>query len=176
MDVTKRLVYHRHIDKLSAFSIMDTGFKPPAIDDKLKPQYAAFLAHQPDPFSAAQMLLPDQIGLASWVAQNWFHDPEVLEERDRIKKKIGESLLPDKTELLEKVWKMVETGFVEDKLKAAKLYAEIRGFITKEAPAVINNNITNKVIYQKDHGTDDEWEKAAEAQQARSLNVATSRH
>lgn len=170
MDLTGRLVYHRHIDKLSAFSIM--------VDDKLKPEYAAFLVQQPDPFIAAQMLIPTNIGVAAWVAGNWATDPEVLAERDRIKKEIGETLLPDKTQLAELVWEIATQKYAmtEDRIKAAKLYAEIRGFITKAAPVAINNNMSSKVIYQKDHGTDEQWESEAEKQQRELLSVATTRH
>lgn len=148
------------------------------VDDKQKPLYAAFLAQQPDPFLAAQMLVPTNIGVAAWVAGNWSTDPEVLAERDRVKKEIGESLLPDKTQLAELVWGIATQKYAmtEDRIKAAKLYAEIRGFISKAAPVEINANVNTKVIYQKDHGSDDEWESEAEKQQRELLSVATSRH
>lgn len=164
----KRLVYHRNIDKLSAFSIM--------VDNDLKPQYAAFLAQNPVPFEAALMLIPDNHGMAAWVAVNWANDPEVLAERDRVRKEIGESLLPGKTELCEHVWGMVTKGMFEDRLKAAKLYAELRGYIEKAAPAVVNNTFSPKVIQVTNHGTNDQWEDAAEKQQRELLSVASTRH
>lgn len=168
MDLMKRLVYHRNIDKLSAFSIM--------VDDNLKPQYAAFLAQNPAPFEAALMLIPDNHGMAAWVAVNWANDPEVLAERDRVRKEIGESLLPDKTDLCTLVWDLANKGCFDDRIKAAKLYGELRGYVEKAAPAIVNNTFSPKVIQVTNHGTDAQWESAAEKQQRELLSVASTRH
>lgn len=151
------------------------------VSDELKREYAARLVEEPDVFKAALIMFPDQenIHKALWIAGNWPYQPDVLAMVAEIKAEINKWVKPTKDDLLERVWHLTGVGMLDDRLKAAKLYAELENFIPKPVPVVVNNNTTliqPKAIKYKDHGTDEEWEIAAEAQQRELLNVATSRH
>lgn len=153
-----------------------------------KAAFAALLLTERDPFKAALTLFPSNINRALRVATEWTHDPVVRAEQARIKESGGAmSLLPDKAALAADIWDKMQGPIQpngtrmppspDDYTKLAKLYADVRGFIEKSAPIINNNNvIVPKVIEVHNHGTDEDWEVAAERQQQELLNVSRSRH
>lgn len=78
-----------------------------------------------------------------------------------------ESYLPSKADWLREIWDMFTgRGSIDAKLKAAKLYADARGYIVKQPDTVISNTVQS-VMVVKDGGTDEEWaERTARRQKA----------
>lgn len=141
------------------------------IDESLKPVYAGFLIEEPEPFQAALRMFngnENQVGMALWVAQNWQHDPVVVSEMKRlIDSGEAEESLPGKTDLLRQVWKWT-TGEsrMEDKLKAARLYAEMRDYLPKQgASQQVAVTVAPTVMVVRDFGSDADWEKQLKQQQ-----------
>ena len=88
-----------------------------------------------------------------------------------------EYFLPTKADLARKVWALANTDNLStnDKLKAYRLYADVRGFIEKGAGVVVNNTMTsNKVMLVRDHGVDAEWEQRCVAQQTTLIQEANA--
>src|SRR5690606_38718084 len=89
------------------------------------------------------------------------------------------AFLPTKAELAREVWRIGTNPrtSVDERLKALRLYADVRGYIEKyQAGTVINNtnNVLsqNRVMLVKDFGTDEEWELAVEEQQRKLIESA----
>lgn len=153
-----------------------------------KAAYAALLLKENDPFKAALSLFPNNTNRALRVANEWPKDDEVKAEVKRLRESDDVmSLLPDKADLARDIWQRMQgatlpNGVVipptaDEYSKLAKLYAEVRGFIEK--PSAPSQNVTvvvPKAIEVPTHGTNEEWELAAERQQRELLNVSRSRH
>lgn len=113
-------------------------------------------------------------------AREWPHDPEVIGYTNELVSELGDlHFLPTKADLAMLVWNISNDGRlpVEDRLKAARLYGDIRGFIERQqAGTVVNNNVLmqNKVMLVKDHGTDESWEQQVAAQQRRLIDDASA--
>jgi hypothetical protein len=150
----------------------------------LKEQFAELSLREPDAFKVALVIYPNDTGRALRVANEWPNDPQVKTFRQSFvdAEEDGETaFLPSKADAARLAWNIARDAdkFTEDRLKALKLYSEIRGFIEKQAVAVTQNNITqNRVLIVRDHGTNDEWEKALRSQQKRLVNgdYSTSRN
>lgn len=142
-----------------------------------KRRFAELILKTPgDPFPSALAIFPDNIQRAMHAAMQWPNDPEVLNILSELKGDVGEmGFLPTKADLGRLVWDMANNKSIEteDRLKAAKLYAEIRGFVEKPAqgPNVVVNQ--NRVMIVESHGNDDEW-SAKLAQQQRTLKDVTT--
>jgi len=127
-----------------------------AHDEELKKAYGIALGKDLSPFNAGLELFPDQMAKALWVSSNWINDPVVIGSRDAYKKTLKKAEKPlDKEELLAEVLQAALAA-EEDKDKAAllKLYAEISGFIGKQAETTnntYNNNSNNtmKIVFVK---------------------------
>lgn len=139
-------------------------------EQQTKTAFAAILYRQPgaNPFEVALSLFPDT-STALLVSQTWPRDPFVLDEIARFagEQSADANRLPDKGELCREVWKWVtapmNVATIDEKIKAAKLYAEINAMIVKEAPS---NNLThNTVMYVTDHGDELSWEQQLQRQQ-----------
>lgn len=153
-----------------------------------KAAYAALLLRERDPFKAALSLFPDNTNRALWVANHWPNDSVVKAEQTRLRADDGEmSFLPDKAALAADIWAKMQgtelpNGVVipptaDEYSKLAKLYADVRGFIEK--PSAPSQNVTvivPKAIEVPNHGSNEDWEAAAERQQRELLNVSRSRH
>jgi hypothetical protein len=125
-------------------------------ESELKRQFAeVWLTLPDDPFKAACNLFGSDYGKASFVAQKWVIDPEVLAFTKAILKERGpKAFLPTKEDLAHKVFKSAENAF-EDKDKATlyKLYAEIMGFIEKPIkidPIQVEHTVYNMTDEQLD--------------------------
>jgi hypothetical protein len=148
---------------------------------------AALLKYPNEPFRAALEIYPQdgQRGLALRVATEWPFDSEVLLAQKTILETKDElDFLPSKADAARAIWALANPSkdggvwiAVEERIKAMKLYCEVRGFIDKSTgPAVVVNNNDNKVMIVKDMGTIDEWETKALLQQKQLQNVSTSKH
>lgn len=142
----------------------------------LKTQFAELSLREPDPFKVALVVFPNDTGRALRVANEWPNDPEVKTLRQAFvdSEEDGETaFLPTKAEAARLAWNIARDTerMTEDRLKALKLYADIRGFIEKPQVAV-NNTVNNvqRVLVVKDYGTDDDWRTALRAQQKRLIN------
>lgn len=149
-----------------------------------KQAYARYIYGKPATpearFHAARQLYPSQetVGFALTVASDWPDDPIVIAELDRLASE-DEQDLPNKAKLARDIYNLADDGSksVDDRLKAYKLYAEVRGFIEKPAPIgnVNNNYVDNrKVMLIPPSPPIDEWEQGAVNQQAKLVSDASS--
>lgn len=152
------------------------SFAAPHIEDEAnkKLAYALQLLYMPhDPFKAATRVLGfNDPGVNHYVAQYWPHDLDVRREMVRLIEEHGEAhFMPSLEAVAGEVYAYAQSADEGDlKLKAYRLYAEIRGFIQKPGTVITHNqNYTDlsKVLVIKDHGTEDEWEQKLIEQQAR---------
>lgn len=144
--------------------------------DDAKAAFAAFLFKNPnDPFGAAKHVLGNSVGVTdvATMAHIFKTDPFVLSEMKRIAEaEQNEDTLPSKADLAREIWDWVTNSAneIEDKIKAAKLYAEIRGYIDKPAAPNTNPDIVPSVMVVREHGNSDEWEKKMREQQDKLTN------
>lgn len=146
-------------------------------DLEYKRQFAELLLKSPgDPFAAANALFPANIQRAMRVAMEWPNDPEVIEAQKEMLDDSGEmGFLPTKGDLARLVWDMAKNTAldVEDRIKASKLYAEIRGFVEKPSTGPIVNVSQNRVMVIQSQGSDDEWSQKLANQQRALKDVTT---
>lgn len=138
------------------------------------------LLKKPDAvFPAALTVSGDNTREALYIERNWPEDPEVQQYIQDIRDELGdEHFLASKAETARKVWELATTSegmSPDDRLRAYRLYADIRGYIDK-GPAGMNLNIltTDKVMVVKDHGADDVWEHKLLEQQTKLIDAANA--
>lgn len=139
--------------------------------NQTKAAFAAFIFDKPgEAYAAAKQLAddPDDVATVAEMATTWPRDPFVKSEIARLKaEQQDEDSLPTKSDLARRVWEMTAASdaTIDEKIKAAKLYAEIRNFIEK--PVQGNGQVATipSVMIVREHATDDDWEKAMAAQQ-----------
>lgn len=146
--------------------------------DRKKKFAVEYLKDPSDAFKAAISVFGDDTGAALQASYRWPTDPLVKAFMDQAVNELGDMhFLPTKAEIARVAHSLAvdQRIPVEDRLKAIRLYADIRGFIDKQG-ATINNNIltTNKVMLVKDHGDDERWEQQLAAQQARLIDDANA--
>jgi len=135
-----------------------------------KTAFAALLYRQPGvkPFEAALSLFPDT-GVALRVSQEWPGDPFVLTELARFagEDSAQENYMPGVEDLCKEVWSWVagdnkEKLTFDERIKAAKLYAELNGMIKKPeaAPKEADTNPQFAVMEVPVHATESDWESA----------------
>jgi len=138
---------------------------------QLQTQYAEALLREPEnAFKAATTVFGADTGRAVYVAAKWIADPFVISEKTRLLQSKGARFfLPSKEEYAREIWRTAIDNRTpaEDKRALLSLYGDVMGY--KETPKkdggiVINNN---KVLLVRDHGTDEDWERKAAAQQHR---------
>jgi len=105
------------------------------LEEKLA--FAKILLRMPkEPLKAALAIFADP-GLALKRSIEWAKDPVVIAEQGRLLQQIGPvESLPDKSDFARAVWELSQNGVTDDdiKIKALRLYGEIRGFIEKPVP------------------------------------------
>lgn len=149
-------------------------------ETELKQQFARELLKTPtEPFKVAARIFGDDTGRALQVSHRWPHDPEVLGYMAAAVDEMGDlHFLPTKAEAARAAWELSQDQKLDtdNRLKALRLYADIRGYIERQGGITVNqNNITqNKVMVVKDHGSNSEWENAAAAQQAKLISDAAA--
>lgn len=151
---------------------------PLSDEQELKKQFARELLKTPtEPFKVASRLFGDDTGRALQVSHRWPHDPEVIGYMQTAIEDMGDlHFLPSKAEAARAAWELSQDQKLDtdNRLKALRLYADIRGYIERQGGITVNqNNITqNKVMVVKDHGSNSDWENAAAAQQAKLISDA----
>lgn len=136
-----------------------------------KRAFAALLYKQgsPRPFEAALQLFSDP-GKALQVSNEWPRDPVVLAELVALGGADAEQAnrIPTKEDLLRKIWGWLDKqgGLMtfDEKIKAAKLFAELQDFIPKPG----SNNTTvvvPRVMLVNDNGDTLTWEQKLQQQQ-----------
>lgn len=138
-----------------------------------KRAFAALLYRQTTtkPFEAALAIFPDT-GKALEISQTWPADDFVRQEIIRLSNKEAEdkNRLPGHEDLCRKVWSWIDgptAGLMtfDEKIKAAKLYAELNGLVQKpEANTNVNNN-TYHVLEVHNFGENADWERTLANQQ-----------
>lgn len=148
-------------------------------EDDLKKRFAVELLKQPtEPFKAAVAIFGDDTGKALLVSHRWPQDPVVIAHMQTAIDELGDMhFLPTKAELARAAFQigLDPKVHVDDRLKAMRLYADIRGFIDKQGANVVVNNLTqNKVMLVRDHGSNEAWEQAAAEQQRQLIEDANA--
>jgi hypothetical protein len=156
--------------------------------EDLKRVFAGHLYVRPDTLTgrheAALLTFPDPIDQLTMLRarDDWPFDVVVIQEIARLKseaeKKVNE--LPSLEEQARAVYNLANDGTkgVDDRLKAHKLYAELRGFIKKpgEGVQVVNYQDNRKVHYYPIQPSTPEaiedFEKIAVAHQAKLVSSA----
>lgn len=143
----------------------------------LKERFAELSLRESDAFKVALVLFPNDTGRALRIANEWPNDPQVQTLRASFvdAEEDGETaFLPTKADAARLAWNIARDAdkMTEDRLKALKLYSEIRGFIEKPQVTVNNNtqNVAMRVLVVKDHGSNDDWERTLRQQQKRLVN------
>jgi hypothetical protein len=134
---------------------------------QLKYDYAANLLRYNDPFKAAFATTPDA-GLALQIGRDWPRDPVVTTEMEKLLAGgDAKNFLPTKEAQAKNIYALAENEKVgvEDRLKAHRLYAEVMGFIEKPNAGNTTNILNQGVMIVKDHGSDEQWQENARAQQ-----------
>lgn len=144
-----------------------------------KTRFAGELLRNPDQaFGAAQMVFGADTGRALFAAQNWINDDFVTSERARLLRDKGaRAFLPNKEDYAREIWRMATDARtpIEEKRKFLDLYGDVMGHKERPQQGGINLNVTqNRVMIVKEHGSADEWEAAAKAQQFRLANGAVT--
>lgn len=131
----------------------------------------AWLEDPQQPYRAAMKLFPTNGHLAWTAAQEWVNDKIVLAEVERLKQVLTEDdLLPTKAAYLKELLEHARDARKNDPevgFKYDNLYASMRGHIEKPTAAsvTVNNVTVNRVMIQKDHGTNEEYAVTLEGQQ-----------
>lgn len=142
-----------------------------------KRRFAVELLKDPnDPFRAALVVFGENTGLALQASSRWPSDPDVLRFTEGAIEDMGDMhFLPSKADLARLAWNVANNERLptDDRLKAMRLYGDIRGFIERQG-TIINNNVltNNKVMLVKDHGTTEAWEQRLIEQQAKLISDA----
>lgn len=131
-----------------------------------KTAFAALLYNSPgvNTFEAALSIFPDT-GEALRVSQSWPKDSFVLDEIARFAGESSaiENAVPTKEDLMKKVWGWIDSASglmtFDEKIKAAKLYAELGTMIQKPEPVKSEDKTVNhKVVFMRDFGSPESWE------------------
>lgn len=139
-------------------------------DVSLKKRFAAEQLRQPgkDIHIALGLIPETQIAIAAVNA--WNKDPEVIRERLRLMEEYGQRAeLPTKETVALEILEMARESkhTVTDRLKAYSQYNEMMNYTGRNSGQQAAVNIfSNKVMLLKDHGTNDDWEARAVAQQS----------
>lgn len=139
----------------------------------------AWLRQPDDAFKAACEIWPNDTQKALKASSFWVRDPEVIAERERLLDEHGEeAFLPSKHDLAREIWKLTQDGLREDRIKAMKLYAEVRGFIEKPQTNVNvdNSKTTHNVMLVAMPASIEEWQQKAVAQQKQLVSNARPTH
>jgi hypothetical protein len=139
-----------------------------------KTAFAALLYRQPGvkPFEAALSLFPDT-GVALRVSQEWPGDKFVLSELARFagEDSAQENYTPGKEDLCKEVWEWVAGAkssqlTFDERIKAAKLYAELNEMIKKPEPAKVETNVNNFAVAEIPvYASENDWERALQENQ-----------
>jgi len=141
----------------------------------------ALLRHPQTPegrFQAALTITSDT-GEALKMAHKLWDSPQVIEAQKQIRTLANDELdfIGTKADFAREVLECARKSWDGDvQHKFYKLYAEVRGFISKADTNVNVQVNNNKVMIVKDLGSNEEWERRAAEQQRKLIDVSASRH
>ena len=139
----------------------------------------AMISANLNPLEAGQLVHPGNFNRAAQIASMWHNDAEVKAMIADIKKaQIAESgISEDEKYVEEKLKEIIETArFHDDKIKALDKLMDLKGLSKKPLSGPAVQVVIPRAIEVPTHGTIEEWEAAAAAQQRELLNVSRSRH
>ena len=139
----------------------------------------AMISANMNPLEAGQLVHPANFNRAAQIASMWHNDAEVKSLIAEIKKaEIAESgVSEDEKYVEEKLKEIIETArFHDDKIKALDKLMDLKGLSKKPQSGPAVQVVIPRAIEIPTHGTNEEWEAAAAAQQRDLLNVSRSRH
>ena len=139
----------------------------------------AMISANMNPLEAGQLVHPANFNLAAQIASMWHNDPEVKSLIAEIKKAAVEEsgVSEDERYVEEKLKDIIENcSFADDRIKALDKLMELKGLAKKPQNGPTVQVVIPRAIEVPTHGTNEEWEAAAAAQQRELLNVSRSRH
>lgn len=139
----------------------------------------AMISANMNPLEAGQLVHPANFNRAAQIASMWHNDAEVKSLIAEIKKaEIAESgVSEDEKYVEEKLKEIIETArFHDDKIKALDKLMDLKGLSKKPQSGPAVQVVIPRAIEVPTHGTNEEWEAAAQQQQRELLNVSRSRH
>jgi hypothetical protein len=126
----------------------------PVIDNPVacKERFAHALLRWPhDAFKAALTVFPTDMQMLLFAVNNWQHDAYVLEHKAALLDEHGpDHFLPTRSEMMHDVYHLTTT--IRDpkaKIDAFRLYADVAGFVKKDA-ASVNVNLSQNVLMVKE--------------------------
>ena len=139
----------------------------------------AMISANMNPLEAGQLVHPANFNRAAQIASMWHNDAEVKAMIAELKK--AEIALAgvseDERYVEEKLKEIIENArFPDDRIKALDKLMELKGLAKKPQTGPAVQVVIPRAIEVPTHGTNEEWEAAAAAQQRELLNVSRSRH
>jgi len=139
----------------------------------------AMISANLNPLEAGQLVHPGNFNRAAQIASMWHNDAEVKAMIADIKKaQIAESgISEDEKYVEEKLKQIIENcPFTDERIKAIDKLMDLKGLSKKPQSGPAVQVVIPRAIEIPTHGTNEEWEAAAAAQQRELLNVSRSRH
>ena len=139
----------------------------------------AMISANMNPLEAGQLVHPANFNRAAQIASMWHNDAEVKSLIAQIKKakQIETGVTEDEKYVEEKLKQIIENcPHADDKIKALDKLMELKGLSKKPQNGPAVQVVIPRAIEVPTHGTNEEWEAAAAAQQRELLNVSRSRH
>ena len=139
----------------------------------------AMISANMNPLEAGQLVHPANFNRAAQIASMWHNDAEVKAMIAELKKaEIAESgVSEDERYVEEKLKEIIENArFPDDRIKALDKLMDLKGLSKKPQSGPAVQVVIPRAIEVPTHGTNEEWEAAAAAQQRELLNVSRSRH
>lgn len=160
---------------MTVFTVMVMVALPQPVNCEaaFKQQFAAFLSQGFTPYIAALKIWPHNNGYVSYASINWPSDPEVVAHVQAVRD-VNKPKPPTKEDQAMAILERSKDMEDDEYIKAQRLAAEMLGNLPKgdQGVAIHNNVINNRVMVVKDHGSDDDWEAKARAQQAKLIEHA----
>ncbi len=139
--------------------------------DAEKRAFGLALMQLGDANSAGRLVFPDAPGKALGAGICWMNDPIVLSVQNMFPPRDADILLT-REQLCARILSLADSNILaSDSIAAYKLYADLAGYLAKDA-AITNNVILNKVMMYKDNGNNDDWEAKLMQQQNKLIDVA----
>lgn len=139
----------------------------------------AMISANMSPLEAGQLVHPANFNRAAQIASMWHNDAEVKATIAEIKKAehAETGISEDEKYVEEKLKKIIEDcPHADDRIKALDKLMELKGLSKKPQNGPAVQVVIPRAIEVPTHGTNEEWEAAAAAQQRELLNVSRSRH
>lgn len=146
------------------------------IDEVTKTKFAEAFLRTKNHVTAGIETLRGDMGSILQASVDLLHDPFVLSAMDQLKEEKGElSFLPSKADIARDLIKRAEDANDDNAVKLYGLVADLLGYREKPGSSSTNVAVTvAPVMVMKDHGTDEEWQAKAAAQQAKLVLNATN--